>query len=105
VYIRRCGDGSLRVKGDVSVEDALEYFGNVDFEALGIEEYEGETVSYLIIALLESFPERGEKITLNHSSGDRFELTVESVDDNAIDDVRIVRIRQEVPAPKTKKAG
>lgn len=62
VYIRRRGDGSLHVKGDVTLEDALEHFGKLDLDRYGLEEYEGETVSYLIIALLESFPDNGEKI-------------------------------------------
>ncbi len=64
VYIRRRGDGSLHVKGDVILEDALEHFGKLDLDRYGLEEYEGETVSYLIIALLESFPDNGEKMTV-----------------------------------------
>lgn len=100
VYIRRRGDGSLHVKGDVLVEDALEHFGKVEYERYGFEEYEGETVSYYIVALLERFPENGEKILVG-TKEDGFELTVEKVEDNAIEDVRIARLREE--KAKTKK--
>lgn len=102
VYIRRRGDGSLHVKGDVILEDALEHFGKLDLERYGIEEYEGETVSYLIIALLESFPDNGEKITVG-TKDDGYEFTVEKVDDNAIEDVRIVRLKKDDPSKKSKK--
>ncbi|MFB0964236.1 MAG: CBS domain-containing protein [Patescibacteria group bacterium] len=102
VYIRRRGDGSLHVKGDVILEDALEHFGKLDLERYGIEEYEGETVSYLIIALLESFPDNGEKITVG-TKDDGYEFTVEKVDDNAIEDVRIVRLKKDDSSKKSKK--
>jgi CBS domain containing-hemolysin-like protein len=102
VYIRRRGDGSLHVKGDVILEDALEHFGKLDLERYGIEEYEGETVSYLIIAYLESFPENSERIMIG-TKDDGFEFTVEKVDDNAIEDVRIVRFKKEELQKKSKK--
>lgn len=102
VYIRRRGDGSLHVKGNVDLEDALEHFDKVDLERYGIEQYEGQTVSYLIIALLESFPDNGEKIVVG-TKDDGYEFTVEKVDDNAIEDIRIVRLKKEEPVKKSKK--
>ncbi len=92
VYVRRMGDGSVRVKGDVTVEDAFEPFGRVDLASLGIDEYENETVSYLVISLLGAFPNQGETIRLSPSDdGCTFELTVEGIDDNAVTDVRLIR--------------
>lgn len=102
MFIRRRGDGSLHVKGEVGLEDALEHFGNVDLSHYGIESYEGETVSYAIIALLEAFPDNGEKILVG-TAEDGFEFTVEKVVDNTIEDVRIVWKKKEEPKNPKKR--
>ena len=63
-YIRKTSNGAIIVQGSVLVEDILEEYG-LNNTCINIsEEYIGETVSYLILSLLERFPKNGESITL-----------------------------------------
>ncbi|EKD44647.1 MAG: protein of unknown function DUF21, partial [uncultured bacterium (gcode 4)] len=60
IYIRRCSDGSLMIKGNVVVDDLLDEF-NLEHQDIHLdEEYLGETVGYLIISMLERFPVNDE---------------------------------------------
>ena len=63
-YIRKTSNGAIIVQGSVLVEDVLEEYGLSNDCVLLDEEYTGETVSYLILSLLERFPKNGESITL-----------------------------------------
>lgn len=90
-YIRKTSNGAVIVQGSVLVEDVLEEYGlthdHIDID----EEYIGETISYLIISLLERFPKNGETITLA-GMGKSLLLTVEGIEDGKIKSVRVERI-------------
>jgi CBS domain containing-hemolysin-like protein len=89
-YMRMRSDGSLTVRGDTLVDDILESFDGLDFDRFDLEEYRGETVAYLIISKLQSFPEPNEKIIIGHKQHSHLELTVMDVEDRAIDAVKVV---------------
>lgn len=63
-YIRRASNGAIIVQGSVLVDDVLEEHGLTNTCVDTDEEYIGETISYLILSLLERFPKKGESITL-----------------------------------------
>lgn len=63
-YIRKTSNGAIIVQGSVLVEDVLEEYGLTSESADIDEEYIGETISYLILSLLERFPKNGESIML-----------------------------------------
>ncbi len=73
------------------VEDVLEEY-NATSASLHIDDdYVGETISYLILSILERFPKNGESITL---SGTKMKLllTVEDIEDGKIESVRVEKI-------------
>lgn len=87
-YIRKTSNGAIIVQGSVLVEDVLEEY-NLSNHCVNIdEEYSGETISYLILSILERFPKNGESITLK---GSRYSilLTVEDIEDGKIESVRV----------------
>ncbi len=91
-YIRRFSDGSILAKGGVLIDDILE---ELDIDAprdIGLDEsFLGETVSYVIISLLERFPDPRETLTVG--SGKVFlSLQVDHVADGRIEDLKIRKI-------------
>lgn len=73
------------------MEDVLEEFG-LTSDSLNLDDaYTGETISYLILSILERFPRNGESITLKgikHS----ILLTVEEIEDGKIESVRVEKV-------------
>jgi len=91
-YIRKTSNGAIVVKGSVLVEDVLEEF-NLSSTWVNIDEdYVGETMSYLILSILERFPKNGELITLTWSKIQLL-LTVEEIEDGKIETVRVEKIK------------
>ncbi|OIP51743.1 hypothetical protein AUK10_04490 [Candidatus Gracilibacteria bacterium CG2_30_37_12] len=90
-YIRRTSNGAIIVQGSVLVEDVLEEYGLTSEKVNIDEEYIGETISYLILSLLERFPKNGESLTLNGAK-DTLVLTVEDIEDEKIESIRVERI-------------
>jgi len=90
-YIRKTSNGAIIVQGSVLVEDVLEEYGLSNDCVLLDEEYTGETVSYLILSLLERFPKNGESITLKWPKVSLL-LTVEDIEDEKIESVRVEKI-------------
>ncbi len=89
-YIRKTSNGAIIAQGSVLVEDILEEYGLTNAGVNIGEEYIGETVSYLILSLLERFPKSGESITLAGQKNSLI-LTVEDIEDGKIETVRVER--------------
>lgn len=88
IFIRRRGNGSLAVKGSVLVDDVLDELG-LTHEDVGMdEEYLGETVGYLIISVLERFPENGECIRFTTGKV-LLTLCVKDISDGKVEDVEV----------------
>ena len=90
-YIRKTSNGAIIAQGSVLVEDVLEEY-NLTNTCVNIdEEYMDETISYLILSILERFPRNGESITLKGSKNSIL-LTVEDIEDGKIESVRVEQI-------------
>ncbi len=87
-YIRKTSNGAIIVQWSVLVEDVLDEYGLTKESVNVDEEYIGETISYLILSILERFPRKGESITLKWSKKSLL-LTVEEIDDGRIESVRV----------------
>ena len=89
-YMRMRPDGSLTVRGETLVEDILESFDDLDFDDLDLEEYRGETVAYLVISKLQSFPDENEKLIIGNPEHKHLELTILEIEDETIGEIRVV---------------
>ena len=89
-YMRMRPDGSLTARGEILVDDVLESFEDLDFDDLDLEEYRGETLAYLIISKLQSFPDENEKIIIGNLDRKYLELTILEIEDETIGEVRVV---------------
>lgn len=96
------GKNSLRVESDVLVEDILEKF-ELDLEHIGLDEKEfgGETLSFLITHVLESFPEKEQIIEfkIQHDDEDKedneiLSLKVLDIENAKIGNVDVRRIKK-----------
>lgn len=90
-YIRRISNEVIVVQGSVLVEDVLEEYRLTSTSVNISEEYIGETISYLILSILERFPRNDESITLSGPHGSLL-LTVEEIEDGKIESVRVEKI-------------
>lgn len=91
IYIRRRANGSLQIKASVLVDDVLEEYHLTHEDVHLDEEYLGETVGYLIISLLERFPENGEVVELKGPKA-TLSLTVQDISDGKIEDVVVRKV-------------
>lgn len=90
-YIKKTPSGAIIVQGSVLVEDVLEEYGLTSENVNIDEEYIGETISYLVLSLLERFPKNGESLTL-YGSKDTLVLTVEDIEDEKIESIRVEKL-------------
>lgn len=91
-YMRFHSDGSIQVQGGVLIDDILEELDIDDISDIGLEEEMlGETVSYVIISLLERFPDPNETLTIGNGKI-LLSLQVQHVADGKIEDLKIRKI-------------
>lgn len=89
IYIQRRGENTLEVVASVLIEDILEEF-NYHFDELGIPNvYCGESLSYVILAEKEVFPNVGEKVTFIGKEKTLC-LTVTKLDGSTIESIECV---------------
>lgn len=70
------------------MEDVLEEYG-LSSQSLNIDDdYIGETISYLILSILERFPRNGESLTIG-SPHKKLLLTIEDIEDGKIESIRV----------------
>ncbi len=74
------------------IDDVLEEFDIANITDIGLDEtFLGETVSYVIISLLERFPDPKETLTIG-SGKILISLQVQHVADGKIEDIKIRKI-------------
>ncbi len=85
IYMKKQKDGAIEAIGSVLIDDILEEY-NLDPELIGLpEEYMNETLSYVLMAEEEWFPQVGDIVSFGDAT--RLILQVLSVDDNVIERV------------------
>ncbi len=83
IYMRRTKGGKIEAVGTVLIDDILEEF-DIRSEDYGIpEEYNGEPLSYVIMAEKEAFPEVGAETVFQGVMG-KLILRVMQIDHNVI---------------------
>lgn len=67
-YMKKFSDGTMLINGGVLIDDIIQEFEIDDITDIGLDEsFLGETVSYVIISLLERFPDPNETLTIGSS--------------------------------------
>lgn len=85
IYMKKWKDGSIEAIGSVLIDDILEEY-NMTPDMINLpEEYMGETLSYVLMAEEEWFPNVGDIVSFGDTT--RLILQVLSVDDNVIERV------------------
>ena len=90
IYMKRREDGSIEAVGTALIDDILEEF-NLHGEDIELpEEYIGEPLSYIIMAVEEAFPAIGTEVIFGHSLS--ISLRVLSLEDKVIGKVECRKI-------------
>ncbi len=100
IYMRRMKGGKIEAVGTLLMDDILEEY-DILAEDYGIpEEYLGEPLSYVIMAVEEEFPEVGTEVLFEWSMGS-IVLRVLDVHDNVIEKIECEKCH--TPPKKNKK--
>ncbi len=91
IFMRKLKDGSIEAIGSVLIDDILEEF-DISQESINLpEEYISKTLSYVLMAEEEWFPQVGSIVTFSSGEGSLV-IRVLQVDDNVIEKVECKKL-------------